>query len=46
MAKEKERQQAEVTRRVAGRIAPYVEPPSKIPRRTRKIISGSEIASG
>jgi hypothetical protein len=32
-AKEEERQQAEVTRRVAGTVAPYIEPPSdKDPR--------------
>jgi hypothetical protein len=32
-AKEEERQQAEVTRRVAGTVAPYVEPPrDKAPR--------------
>jgi hypothetical protein len=45
-SKEEERQQAELTRRVAGTVAPYVEPPSKIPRRRGRRVSGREIASG
>jgi hypothetical protein len=45
-AKEEERQEAEFTRRVAGEVAPYVDPPSIIPRRGRRRVSEREIASG
>jgi hypothetical protein len=53
-AKEEERQQAELTRRVAGTVAPYVEPPSdkaprellEVPRRRGTSASGTESDGG